>query len=110
MSLLHRAVGTGDVELVTLLLDRGADPNERAAWVSGSQDSRSDATSPPHILSMMQGWYSPLHLACKRGDADLIWLLLERGAKWSTVDKVRRVDREPCGDEPKHGSALWIRR
>lgn len=33
-SLLHRAVGTGDVELVTLLLDRGADPNDRAAWVS----------------------------------------------------------------------------
>jgi hypothetical protein len=37
-----------------------------------------------------QGWYSPLHLACKRGDADLIWLLLDRGAKWTAVDKVGR--------------------
>lgn len=37
---------------------------------------------------MMQGWYSPLHLACKFGHEQIIWLLLEFGATWSIPDKV----------------------
>lgn len=31
---LHRAAAAGDVEMVALLLEFGADANERAAWVS----------------------------------------------------------------------------
>jgi ankyrin repeat protein len=38
-----------------------------------------------------QGWYSPLHLACKAGSEELIWLLLDGGANWNLVDKAKKT-------------------
>ena len=54
---LHFAATNGDVELVTLLLDRGATIN------AATQD----------------GW-TALHFACLRGDKGLVELFLDRGA------------------------------
>ena len=54
---LHLAAANGDVELVKLLLDRGAMIN------AATQD----------------GW-TALHLACLRGDKGLVQLLLDRDA------------------------------
>uniref|UniRef100_K3WNG3 Uncharacterized protein n=1 Tax=Globisporangium ultimum (strain ATCC 200006 / CBS 805.95 / DAOM BR144) TaxID=431595 RepID=K3WNG3_GLOUD len=63
---LHRAVSIGDLDMVDLLLQFGANASERAAW----------------------GWYTPLHLACKYGHEGIIWLLLKHGANWNITDKV----------------------
>lgn len=79
----------------------------------------------------MQGWYSPLHLACKFGHEQVIWLLLESGATWSLTDKVlltycmylsgrhhavccqrrrkRRRSSGPCGMAKPLSRIEWIR-
>jgi len=56
-TLLHLAASRGDVALAAFLMDRGADPNVRAA-----------------------GGETPLHYAAKFGDGPLARLLLDRGA------------------------------
>ncbi len=61
---LHFAATNGDVELVKLLLDRGAAIN------AATQD----------------GW-TALHFACLRGDEGLVQLLLDRGAVVSMTTK-----------------------
>ena len=61
---LHFAATNGDVELVKLLLDRGATIN------AATQD----------------GW-TALHFACLRGDEGLVQLLLDRGAVVSMTTK-----------------------
>ncbi len=58
---LHFAAANGDVELVKLLLDRGAEIN------AATQD----------------GW-TALHFACLRGDEGLVKLLLDRGVDVNT--------------------------
>ena len=61
---LHFAATNGDVELVSLLLDRGAEIN------AATQD----------------GW-TALHFACLRGNEGLVQLLLDRGADVSMTTR-----------------------
>lgn len=46
------------------------------------------------MRSWPKGWYSPLHLACKHGHEQIIWTLLEHGAKWNLADKVLIQQRD----------------
>ncbi|KAG7394050.1 Ankyrin Repeat [Phytophthora boehmeriae] len=55
--------------IVQLLIDNGADVNQRSTW----------------------GWYSPLHLACKLGSEEIVWLLLKHGANWNLPDKAKKT-------------------
>ena len=70
-TLLHPAVDGGRLDIVELLLDRGADPNV----VSGEG-------------------YTPLHLAAGRQEPEIARLLLARGAA-ASLDK-----RDPYGNTP----------
>jgi hypothetical protein len=62
---LHSAAAEGHADCCELLLEKGADVNERCAW----------------------GWYSPLHLALRRGHREVAVLLLNHGARWEMKDK-----------------------
>jgi ankyrin repeat protein len=66
-SVLYRAVTGGDVPVVTLLLERGADPNVPAVTKNKS---------------------TPLHLAAERSNKELIELLLKAGADVDQPDAV----------------------
>ena len=56
VSLLHKAAHSGHMEVVQLLLDKGAQPNE------------------------INEYTTPLHLAAIGGHKELVQLLLQRGA------------------------------
>jgi 26S proteasome non-ATPase regulatory subunit 10 len=65
---LHRAVATGDAQLVKLLLAFGANPNVAD-----------------------DGGMTPLHRAASTGDADCAAALVAKGAKVNTMDKGGRT-------------------
>jgi len=68
---LHSAIAVRRVDLVRMLLDRGADPGVRAA-----------------------GGPTPLHAAAQSGQVDLAGLLLDHGADVNAPDE---GDRTPLG-------------
>ncbi|KAI9979393.1 hypothetical protein PInf_030413 [Phytophthora infestans] len=49
-----------------------------------------DVTRLREALEAHPGWYSPLHLACKAGSEEMIWLLLNNGANWNLPDKAKK--------------------
>lgn len=59
------------------------------------------------MRSWPKGWYSPLHLACKHGHEQIIWTLLEHGAKWSLADKVSWSNRGIL-TMPKSSHAIFV--
>ncbi|OWZ13574.1 hypothetical protein PHMEG_00013080 [Phytophthora megakarya] len=67
---LHEAARNGMVDVVSLLLDRGADMNASDNYC-----------------------WTVLHVAAKSGSVDVVSLLLDRGADMNAVDNVR-VDRK----------------
>jgi len=65
---LHSAVAVRRLDLVTLLLAHGADPDARAA-----------------------GGLTPLHSAASGGQADLVRALIDRGADVNAADEIGRT-------------------
>lgn len=92
-SALHFAAFSGDVETVTLLLDRGAAIDARArtrflntplqaALLSGQlATARVLIQRGADVLVRQQGGFAPLHEAALMGRRDIVDLLLEAGAE-----------------------------
>lgn len=106
---LVRAAGAGDLVLVQLLLEAGADPNEPcgcaggesplwAATVTGSADVVAyllGAGAEPDATTF--GGTAPLHVARQRGRDDLAALLLAAGADAEQRDAGGRTPDEWSG-------------
>eukprot|EP00931_Biecheleriopsis_adriatica_P117954 TRINITY_DN93426_c0_g1_i1.p1 TRINITY_DN93426_c0_g1~~TRINITY_DN93426_c0_g1_i1.p1 ORF type:complete len:228 (-),score=53.82 TRINITY_DN93426_c0_g1_i1:58-741(-) len=76
MSALHCAAKKGDVQIVSLLLDRGADANLRAAACTGEV---------------------PLHYACKYGHEQIVQMLL----RWNADASIATQDGRTAMDYAK---------
>jgi RNA polymerase sigma factor (sigma-70 family) len=76
IGLLHLAIHYGHEQLVTSLLDQGADVNAQARSAFGGGTYR-------------MGRMTPLHVAATRGQAGLARLLIARGADMSARDERR---------------------
>ncbi|MQA91932.1 MAG: ankyrin repeat domain-containing protein [Gemmatimonas sp.] len=99
---LHLASFFGRSEAVSWLLERGADPG---AWsdnevrnqalhasIAGARSHeivRRLLASGADVNATGGGGYTPLHLACSRGDAPLVEELLRRGAEIRPTDDGR---------------------
>jgi hypothetical protein len=73
------------LELVHKLLDRGADPNARIAWREIAFDRDHGATRLPANIPVGRNFLSfvgatPLYVAAKHGDVEMMRLLLKYGA------------------------------
>lgn len=101
-NLLLRAIQAGDVGRVERLLEQGVSPNivlpdlsTPLAWAVDAQHQQIvelllDAGAVPDLTEAQQNAYSPLLLACARGDDYLVELLLRAGASAThmTIDGV----------------------
>ena len=81
-TLLHRAVGLGDLEGVKMLVEGGADVNRKLpvnpeSWHSSHDDGKVDYAT----LRLKAEGYSPLVLAACGGHLDILKYLEARGAK-----------------------------
>jgi ankyrin repeat protein len=106
---LHAATARGNLEVVSLLLDKGADPYSR--------DNRGGTllhtvSEVGHIIGMQAvlaivrlflkggvnvdvrdgGGFTPLHIACQYGHCDVVELLLDHGA---TIDARTFIEQTP---------------
>ena len=66
---LHHAVSKGDANIVSLLVEAGADIEARTGYMSNKE--------------------TPLLIAARRGHKEIVSILLEAGADIEAVDKVR---------------------
>ena len=80
---LHYAAREGRVEVMKLLLERGAYPN---AWDNGGM--------------------TPLHYAAERGDVEIVRLLLE---KWAYPNARDQMGRTPLHEATKNGHVDVVR-
>ena len=76
---LHAAASRGDLEIVRMLLQAGADPNAR-----------------------QEGGFVPLHSAAQNGNVPVAELLLKHGAKADARDDKGKTSAE-VAEEAKHG-------
>ncbi|KAL9999862.1 putative ankyrin repeat-containing domain-containing protein [Helianthus debilis subsp. tardiflorus] len=77
---LHSAASSGNVEIVKILLDRGADVN-----------LKNDGGRTALHYAASKGWVkvgcTPLHRAASTGNSELCELLIEEGADIDAVDR-----------------------
>ena len=78
---LHLAATLGSERVVSLLLNRGADPDPGDDWCIVAEDEHS---------------WTPLHLAAKSGHAGIVGLLLDAGA--SAFRRLTRYKAAPVSD------------
>ncbi len=76
MGPIFYAVGTGNTEIVEILLKHGADVNEFIEKI--------DYKSSNIPVINMKG-YSPIHDAVKQGDCEMVKFLVERGADYKRL-------------------------
>mmetsp|Transcript_19929 Transcript_19929/g.60344 ORF Transcript_19929/g.60344 Transcript_19929/m.60344 type:complete len:123 (-) Transcript_19929:666-1034(-) len=69
VTLLHRCAETTQTELVKILIERGADVNQKTTW----------------------GWQTPLHYAARVGAEEICLDLIQAGANWNVTDKHGRT-------------------
>jgi len=91
--LLHAAIISGNLELVRLLLDKGANVNQNMVFTWKRKS---------YLISSLQ-------LACEQGDTEIMELLTRAGAQKEVtdplVDVVRMFNR--FGDEPSNEEGKW---
>ncbi|KAK6195649.1 hypothetical protein SNE40_001033 [Patella caerulea] len=98
---LFWACWRGDMELVLLLLQYGADVNARNCWNSTPLHAACDSNHPEiarHLLlhgantdSQTLTGDTPCHLAAYRGYAPVVQVLIENGASLSVLNRNRRT-------------------
>ncbi|KAI1282906.1 ankyrin repeat-containing domain protein [Xylaria sp. FL0933] len=100
---LHEAVRSGNLDVVSLLLRHGADPNQCSAYVTPLKEAiRSSSTSIARLLLDFGakpnfGDPAPIVIAVSKEDETMSRLLLEYGA---------RVDRNKVGVQAMHVAKL----
>jgi ankyrin repeat protein len=82
---VHAAATQGDVEMMQLLLERGADPNAR-----------------------QQMDYTPLHSSANRGDAETARLLVSRGADARAKTSDGKTPADVARERGFHELASWL--
>jgi ankyrin repeat protein len=91
---LHHASASGRVEVVRLLLDKGADKDKEDTYKGGKYTSRR---------------WRPLHYASALGHAGVVRLLLQRGAATEVSDGRRNHREEPIHVACEHGHVDIVR-
>ena len=116
---LHIASQSGSYELVSLLLESGADVDARDADgelpLHLACQSAVDATrkvrrllrvDTSHVNTTSAAARTPLYHACAAANLDVVQLLLERGAQCDVTDSDNRMPREyvklPCSQYVNH--------
>jgi len=100
---LMNAIGCRDLEIITLLLDNGADVNATGNFsvtplTSVARSRPEDEDDGTAIVKLLlargasvnaeeDGMFSPLHSACSSGNAEIVKLLLAAGAKVNATDQ-----------------------
>lgn len=88
---IHRAVHEGHVEVLKLLLLKGAAVNSatrdgNAALHSAADEQRMDcirfmiSSDAQADIRNSEDWETPLHITARSGDEQMVWLLLQKGA------------------------------
>lgn len=85
---LHIAAEQGSVEMATLLLDYGANPNIRnECGEYGDGNWSVKLGNAGELRPVSHADKSPLHIACESDDVEMVELLLERGADPDLEDR-----------------------
>jgi hypothetical protein len=90
---LHIACDNENIKIVSLLLESGADPNIFVKISSVSAGSRNSSSLDS---GLQEKWWSPLRIACRRRNSEIVSLLLSRGADPNLQDLVRPAPSLPC--------------
>jgi ankyrin repeat protein len=85
------AVAEGHADAARLLLAGGADVNARSNYVAAANGRGFEGRTPvanrtdPKVEEFASGWLTPLILAAREGDVDLVRLLVDAGADVNAV-------------------------
>ncbi|HEX3425794.1 MAG TPA: ankyrin repeat domain-containing protein [Acidimicrobiales bacterium] len=106
-SALHGSVSRRNPALATLLLDRGADPNDRVSLVAAADNGDHETLRALLDHGALSNWDWALDIASEAGDAEAVRLFLEAAARWSP-ERAREVAQANLGEAAKRNVAAVV--
>lgn len=106
-SALHGSVTRRNPALARLLLDRGAEPNDRVSLVAAADNGDHETLRALLDHGALSNWDWALDIASEADDAEAVRLFLEAAARWSP-ERPREVAQANLGEAAKRNVAAVV--